>query len=230
VASSVSKARTHGFFASVSHRGYAVSSKGLEAEKPITELLRRYNSGDQGVWQELVPYLYGDLRRLAHQRLRNERAGHTLSTTALVNECYLRLIQNRQLSADNRSEFLALVSQTMRRLLVDHARARKRLKRGADAVEVPLDDVLEWLTDEEAEEVLSLDGALDVLKSWDARAAQVVELRFFGGLSLEETAEVLNVSAKTVQRSWTAARAWLRKEIELGRQSSVPEGKRRQTN
>ena len=185
----------------------------LETEKPITELLRRYNSGDQAVWQELVPYVYEDLRRLAHQRMRNERSGHTLSTTAVVNECYLRLIRNRQLAAENRGEFLALANQTMRRLLVDHARYRKRLKRGANALQVPLEDVAEWLTDHEAEEILRLDDALENLAKLDPRAAEVVELRFFGGLSVEDVAEVLKVSGKTVQRTWIAARAWLRKEI-----------------
>ena len=190
----------------------------LGTEKPITELLRRYNGGDQTVWQELVPYVYDDLRRLAHQRMLNERSGHTLSTTALVNECYLRLIQNRQLAAEDREDFMALASQTMRRLLVDHARSRRRLKRGANAVQVPLEDIEEWLTDREAKEVLLLDVALESLRKLDTRAAQVVELRFFGGLSLDETAEVLKVSAKSVQRIWITARAWLRKEI-----GSMPE-------
>jgi RNA polymerase sigma factor (TIGR02999 family) len=154
--------------------------------------------------------------------MRNERPGHTLSTTALVHECYLRLVQNRQLAAEDRGEFIALASQTMRRLLVDYARARRRLKRGAGALEVTLDEAVGWLTDREADEVLSLDEALEKLKEWDVRAARVVELRFFGGLSLEETADALNISAKTVQRTWMAARAWLRKEIDLDRYSSNP--------
>jgi RNA polymerase sigma-70 factor (ECF subfamily) len=183
------------------------------ADKPITELLRRFNGGDRSVWQELVPYVYDDLRRLAHQRMQNEREGHTLSTTALVSECYLRLVQNRKLAAEDRGEFMALVSQTMRRLLVDYARTRKRLKRGPDVLFVPLEEAAEWLTDREADEMISLDEALDNMSAWDARAAQVVEMRVFGGLSLEETAAVLEVSVKTVQRTWTAARAWLRKEI-----------------
>ena len=190
-------------------------------DKPITELLRRFNGGDRSVWQELVPYVYDDLRRIAHQRMRNERDGHTFSTTALVNECYLRLVENRKLAAEDRGEFMALVSETMRRLLVDYARTRKRLKRGPDVLRVPLDEAAEWLTDQEADEVISLDEALDSLSTWDARAAQVVELRFFGGLSLEETAAVLEVSAKTVQRTWIAARAWLRKEIAPENHSSL---------
>lgn len=195
----------------------------LEADKPITELLQRYNDGDRDAWQELVPYVYEDLRRLAHQRMRNERPGHTLSTTAVVNECYLRLVQNRQLAAADRLEFLALASQTMRRLLVDYARSRKRVKRGSGAQQVPLEDVVEWLTEQIAEQVLSLDEALGNLGKSDMRAAQVVELRFFGGLSFEEIADVLSVSAKTVQRTWVAARAWLRKEVERELRSSTPD-------
>jgi RNA polymerase sigma factor (TIGR02999 family) len=183
------------------------------ADKPITELLRRFSGGDRSVWQELVPYVYDDLRRLAHQRLRNEREGHTLSTTALVNQCFLRLVENRKLAAGDRGEFMALVSQTMRRLLVDYARTRNRRKRGPDVLFVPLNEAAEWLTDREAEELISLDDALSNMTAWDPRAAQVVELRFFGGLSLEETAAALEVSTKTVQRTWIAARAWLRKEI-----------------
>ena len=193
----------------------------MDPDEPITELLHRYNQGDHGVWQELVPYVYEDLRRLARQRLQNERAGHTLSTTALVNECYLRLVGNRQLAAGDRNEFLALVSQTMRRLLVDHARTRNRSKRGAGSQLVPLDESVVWLTEREADEVLLLDDALARLKDCDPRAARIVELRFFGGLSLEETAAVVEVSAKTVQRTWIAARAWLRKEIGHERPSAA---------
>ncbi|MGH9721832.1 MAG: ECF-type sigma factor [Bryobacteraceae bacterium] len=185
----------------------------MEGERSITQLLRRYNEGDRAVWEEFVPILYQDLRRLARQRLRGERHGHTLSTTALVNECYLRLIENRQLAAEDRAGFLAIASQTMRRVLVDYARGRNREKRGRDQEKVPLEEAENWLTDREAEEVVSLDAALGKLNEWDARAAQVVELRFFGGLSLEETAQVLGVSAKTIQRTWLTARAWLRKEI-----------------
>jgi RNA polymerase sigma-70 factor, ECF subfamily len=199
--------------------------KVLESEKPITELLRRYNDGDQDVWQELVPYVYDDLRRLAHHRMRNERSGHTLSTTALVNECYLRLVQNRQLAAEDRGEFMAIASQTMRRLLVDYARSRNRLRRGGDIQQVSLNDVIGWLTDHEAVEVLSLDEALEKLDRWDHRAARVVELHFFGGLSFEEIGDALGVSAKTVQRTWVAARAWLRKEIDSEPHSSTPNRK-----
>jgi RNA polymerase sigma factor (TIGR02999 family) len=185
----------------------------MPSEGTVTQLLRRYNQGDKAAADEVIPLLYDDLRRLAHQRLRSERPDHTLSTTALVNECYLRLVQSRQLAAEDRSDFLAIASQTMRRVLVDYARARHRLKRGGDQAQVPLEDADSFLSDREAEEVLALDSALEKLLKADARAGRVVELRFFGGLSVDETAEVLGVSAKTVQRTWLAARAWLRKEI-----------------
>ena len=185
----------------------------METEGSVTQLLRRYNQGDKAAANEVIPLLYDDLRRLAHQRLRAERPGHTLGTTALVNECYLRLVQNRQLAAEDRNDFLAIASQTMRRVLVDYARTRHRQKRGGDQAQVPLEEADSFLSDREAEEVLGLDSALEKLGHADARAARVVELRFFGGLSLDETAEVLGVSAKTVQRTWLAARAWLRKEI-----------------
>ena len=185
----------------------------MEGEGSVTQLLRRYNQGDKAAADEVIPLLYGDLRRLARQRLRAERPGHTLGTTALVNECYLRLVQNRQLAAEDRNDFLAIVSQTMRRVLVDYARARNRQKRGGDQAQVHLEEAEGFLSNREAEEVLSLDAALEKLRGDDARAAQVVELRFFGGLSVEETAELLGVSEKTVQRTWVAARAWLRKQI-----------------
>jgi RNA polymerase sigma factor (TIGR02999 family) len=185
----------------------------MESEGAVTQLLRRCNAGDQSALEELVPILYEDLRRLARHRLRSERKEHTLSTTALVNECYMRLVQSRQLSAEDRNDFLAAASQTMRRVLVDYARTRKRLKRGGEQTLVPLEEAESWLSEREAEQVLSLDEALDRLRVLDARAARVVELRFFGGLSLNETSQVLGVSAKTVQRTWMTARAWLRKEM-----------------
>jgi RNA polymerase sigma factor (TIGR02999 family) len=191
----------------------------VDSAKPITQLIRRFNDGDETVWEELVPHVYEDLRRLAHARLQHERAHHTLCTTALVNECYLRLIANRQLSAEDREGFVALASQTMRRLLVDYARTRKRLKRGTGVAPVPLDEVEQWLTIGEADEVLSIDEALERLKTLDGRAVRVIELRYFAGLSLDETAAVMKISSKTVQRIWITARAWLRKE--LGREGAL---------
>ena len=185
----------------------------MEGDGSVTQLLRRCGTADPAAWEELVPILYQDLRRIARQRLRFDRQALTLGTTALVNECYLRLIESRHLDAEDRSAFLAAASLTMRRVLVDYARTRKRQKRGGDQAAVPIEDVESWLSERESEEVLHLDEALEKLRAMDARAGQVVELRFFGGLSLEETAQVLGVSTKTVQRTWLAARAWLRKEI-----------------
>jgi RNA polymerase sigma factor (TIGR02999 family) len=162
-----------------------------------------------------VPLVYDELRRVARRELRREARGHTLSATALVHEVYLRLLQQRQLAAADRGEFLGIAGVTMRRILVDHARARSRLKRGgrerSDRLEAGTEPAL--LTPIEAEEILAVDEALSRLERLDERARRVVECRIFGGLTLEETAGVLGLSTKTVQRTWAAARAWLRKEI-----------------
>jgi RNA polymerase sigma-70 factor, ECF subfamily len=163
----------------------------------------------------LVPLIYEELRHLARRELSRESPGHTLSATGLVHEVYLRLLQQRQLAAMDRMGFLAIAGSTMRRILVDHARARKRLKRGGAHKAEPLGPDAEpaLLTALEVEEVLAIDLALERLALLDERARQVVECRVFGGLTLEETARVLDLSTKSVQRSWTTARAWLRKEI-----------------
>ena len=162
---------------------------------------------------DLVARHYDELRRLAHAYLRRERQGVTLQTTGLVNEAYLRLVSLAGIGAEEKTRFFAVASTTMRRVLVDHARARQRLKRGEGAEQVALDDV-EWtLGDDEADELVALDDAVVRLEQINPRGSQVVQYRFFGGLSLEETADLLGVSAKTVQRDWLAARAWLRKEV-----------------
>ncbi len=181
----------------------------------ITHWLERLGRGETGALERLVPLLYDELRRVARLRLRGERDGHTLGTTALVHETYLRLLGQRQIRAADRQEFLGVAAATMRRVLVDYARARHRQKRGGGEVAVPLDEVEPLLADQEAEELLALNEALERLAEARPRAAQVVEQRFFGGLSLEETAELHGVSTKTVQRDWEAARAWLRKEVAL---------------
>lgn len=177
---------------------------------------------------QLVAHLYDELRALAHTHLRRERPGHTLGTTALVNEAYLRLAGQTALGTADRTRFFGIASNTMRRVLVDHARRRMRLKRGAGEVGLSLDDADDrraggtpddhllpdaLLSDQEADELLALDDALDRLDAVNPRGGTVVQLRFFGGLTLDETADVLGVSAKTVQRDWLVARAWLRKEI-----------------
>jgi RNA polymerase sigma factor (TIGR02999 family) len=179
----------------------------------VTRCLARLREGDRAALDLLVPLLYDELRRLARERLRGERPGHTLETTALVHEAYFRLLEQRRIDAGDRLDFFAVASNTMRRVLIDHARARKRQKRGGGAEAVPLDDVPGLLSDRAADEALAVDAALDRLAADSPRAARVVELRIFGGLTLEEIATVLDVSAKTVQRDWEAARAWLRKEI-----------------
>jgi RNA polymerase sigma-70 factor (ECF subfamily) len=161
----------------------------------------------------VVALLYEELRRLARQRLRDERSEHTLDTTALVHEAYLRLFQQKALDAPTRADFFAIASNTMRRVLVDYARARRRQKRGGGQPMVPLDEVAPFLTDRAAEEVLGLDDALERLRSMQPRAVRIVEMHFFGGVTLAEIARLLDVSEKTVQRDWQAARAWLRKEI-----------------
>jgi RNA polymerase sigma-70 factor (ECF subfamily) len=181
----------------------------------VTELLQHLRAGDDAALERLMPLLYDDLHALARRQLRDERTGHTLNPTALVNEAYLKLVQQHALRAGDRAQFLAIAATTMRRLLVDYARTRKRLKRGGGAQPIPLDDALPFLSDDEADEMLALDEALSRLETINPRGSQVVQYRFFGGLSLEETAETLDVSVKTVQRAWTAARAWLRKEVQL---------------
>jgi RNA polymerase sigma factor (TIGR02999 family) len=182
----------------------------------LTVWLRRLQGGDAGALDQVVRILYDELRAVARGRLRSEREGHTLSATALVNEAYLRLAHEHRLPADSRTQFLAVASNVMRRVLVDYARARSRIKRGSGAERVPLEDVEPFLTDAEADEVLALEAGLIRLAEASPRAAQVVELRFFSGLTVSEISEHLGLSEKTVQRDWAAARAWLRKEIGSG--------------
>lgn len=182
----------------------------------VTRWLELLREGDRQALDHLVPLLYAELRGLARRRLRSERPGHTLSTTALVHEAYLRLLKERRIGARDRGEFLAIAATVMRRLLVDSARTRLRLKRGGGDRPVPLDDIEPWLTHEEAGEAVALDDALIRLAELEPRAAKVVELRFFGGLTLDEIGERLGVSPRTAQRDWVTARAWLRKEIGQG--------------
>lgn len=189
--------------------------KNANHEERVSEWIDKLRGGEQGALNELVPQLYEELRRVAHGRLRGEQQNLTLSTTALVHEAYLKLRQQRKINAADRTHFLALAGITMRRILVDYARTRRRDKRGGGVRPVPLEDVEPFLTDSEAEELLALDEALERFAQLDPRGAEVVTHRFFTGLTLEESAAVLGVSTKTVQRSWLAARAWLRKEVAL---------------
>lgn len=162
---------------------------------------------------EFAPSLYNELRRLAHGHLRRERTGHTLDTTALVHEAWLRMSAAYSLPDAESTRFLAVASTTMRRVLIDHARRVRSEKRGGDAVREPLEAADHFLTASQAEELVSLDDALERLASADPRAGEVVVMRFFGGLTEQETADAMGISPKTVQRTWVSARAWLRKEI-----------------
>jgi RNA polymerase sigma-70 factor, ECF subfamily len=181
----------------------------------VTRLLVAWSDGDEEALAALMPLVYEELRRLAHRHLGRERAGHTLQTTALVHEAYLRLVDQKETRWRNRAHFIAVASQMMRRILVDYARARGYAKRGGGARRVSLDEAM-VVSDERADDVVALDEALSALAQFDERKSRMVELRFFGGLSIEETAEVLGVSPGTVMRDWTLAKAWLQREINRG--------------
>jgi RNA polymerase sigma factor (TIGR02999 family) len=188
----------------------------------VTRFLTEWRAGDPQAVERLVPLLYDELRALARRQLRRESSAHTLSATALVHEVYLRFLRQRQLAAVDRDGFLAIAGATMRRVLVDHARARLRRKRGGRKPEsLDADAEPPLLLPLEVEEVLTIDTALGRLRQLDERSAQVVECRVFGGLTLEETARALDLSTRSVQRSWTTARAWLRKELG-GRAAATP--------
>jgi len=167
----------------------------------VTELLLAWNRGDEVALDKLTPLVYDKLRRMAHRYMGGERPGHTLQTTALVNEAYLRLIDSSRVQWQNRAHFFALSAQLMRRVLVDFARSRNYQKRGGDAVQVSLNEAAAGSTERGAD-LVALDDALTALAETDKRASRVVELRFFGGLSIEETAEALKVSPETVKRDW----------------------------
>lgn len=179
----------------------------------VTRLLKAWSGGDQQALNDLLPAIYQEVRKLARSYLRRERADHTLQATALVNEAYLRLVDQRDVQWNNRTHFFGIAAQVMRRVLVDHARMRNAGKRGAGERAVLLDEALVAAPDEQLD-LLRLDDALGALGDLDPRQAKIVELRFFGGLSIEETAEVMSLSPATVKREWAAARAWLRRELE----------------
>lgn len=182
--------------------------------KELTELLAAWSDGKREALDELLPLVEGELRRLAHRYMSRERPGHTLQTTALVNEAYLRLIDQKEVRWQNRAHFFAIAAQMMRRILINHARDRAAFKRGgAGARKISLEDVAE-LSDERAAELVALDEALDSLARIDERKGRVVELRYFGGLSVEEVAEVLGVSPDTVTRDWRSAKAFLHRELQ----------------
>ena len=181
----------------------------------VSQLLKDWSDGDQAALDKVMPVVYQELRRLAHHYMRKERVGHTLQTTALVNEAYLRLADYKKMRWQSRTHFFAVAAQVMRRILVENARSRNYAKRGGGAQKVEFDETAVVSAGRSAE-VIAVDEALTELESWDARKGRIVELRFFGGLSIDETAEFLQVSPTTVQREWRSAKAWLYKAISEG--------------
>lgn len=180
---------------------------------PVTDLLRAWTTGDAAALDALIPVMEAELRRLARVYMARERRGHTLQTTALVNEAFIRLVGAREVAWQDRAHFLGIAARLMRRVLVDHARARGMRKRGGGAYRVPLVDAMA-ATPAADVDVLALDRALESLASADPRKAQVIEMRFFAGLTVEETAEALRVSPDTVMRDWRLARLWLHREMD----------------
>ena len=178
------------------------------APEDVTLLLNQLGDGDQNAATQLVPLVYKELRRMAAQCLRQERPGHTLQATALVHEAYIKLAGQRDAKWQNRAQFFAVASQLMRRILVDYARAQLRSKRGGKQQRVSLDDSL-LVSSDRTDELLAVNECLARLEAMDARQGRIVELRYFGGLSVDETAEVLRISSKTVLREWNVAKAWL---------------------
>jgi len=185
---------------------------GLEPPGEVTQLLLGWRDGDRNALDALVPLVYKELRRLAHFQLRNERQDHTLQSAALVNEAYVRLVRLKTLQWESRTHFFAIAAQLMRQILVDYARRHASAKRGGSVCKLSLDDAM-LVSRRRALDVVALDDALQELAKIDARQSRVVELRFFGGLTLEEISAALEIGPATVQRDWTSARAWLYREI-----------------
>ena len=178
----------------------------------VTQLLVAWSDGDRSALDKLMPLVHEELRQLAHRYMSRERPGHTLQTTALVNEAYVRLVNRQNVHWQNRVHFFAIAAQVMRHILVDHARSHACAKRGSDARRIPLDEVA-VVSRERAAEVVALDDALKGLAMLDPQQSRIVELRFFGGLTIEETAEALHLSPATIKREWATAKAWLYHEL-----------------
>lgn len=176
-------------------------------------MLKQWSAGNEDVLENLMPLVYDELRRMASRSLRKERAGHTLQTTALIHEAYLKLVNQRDAKWQNRSHFFAIASQAMRRILVDYARERHREKRGGSAENLPIEEAAFVVSNEKSVDLVALDEALTRLAKFDERQAKVVELRYFSGLDIDETAEILGISNATVRRDWNMAKAWLKQEI-----------------
>ena len=178
----------------------------------VTQLLLAWNNGDRGAFDLLMPLVYQELRRVARRHMRAEDAGHSLEATALVNDVYIRLVDQKRVNWQNRAHFFGAAARIIRRLLVEHARARHRLKRGGDALKISLNGEINVRAAVDLD-VVALDEALSRLAKLDPQQERIIELRFFAGLSIEETAEALNISPATVKRDWTTARAWLYREM-----------------
>ncbi|MEP6707399.1 MAG: sigma-70 family RNA polymerase sigma factor [Pyrinomonadaceae bacterium] len=185
---------------------------GQSSTHEVTQLLIAWGSGDKAALDKLMPLIHQELRRLAHHYMSRERAGHTLQTTALVNEAYVRLVNRKEVHWQNREHFFAIAAQSMRGILVDHARSHAYAKRGGGVRNVALDEAL-VVSQEPAAEVVALDDALKQLEQMDPQQGRVVELRFFGGLTIEQTAEALHLSPTTIKREWKTAKAWLYHEL-----------------
>jgi RNA polymerase sigma factor (TIGR02999 family) len=181
----------------------------------LTQLLIDWSNGDQSAFDKLMPLIDEELRRLAHRYMSRERAGHTLQTTALVNEAFVRLVNRKNVNWQNRAHFFGLAAQLMRTILVDHARSHACAKRGGGAFKLELDDAL-VVSQKKAAEVIALNDALNELVRLDPQQSRIVELRFFGGLTVEETADVLHLSPATIKREWSTAKAWLYHELSKG--------------
>jgi len=184
-------------------------------ESDLTQLLVSWSKGDKEALDKLVPLVYAELRRIARRHMGRESPGHTLQTSALINEAYMKLVDRRNVQWQDRAHFFAVAAQVMRHILIDHARSRHYAKRGAGARKVSLEDTA-VLSNERAADLVALDDALNALAAIDPRKSRIIELRFFGGLSIEETAEILKIAPVTVTREWRAARAWLRREMSSG--------------
>ena len=185
----------------------------MNQSEQITVLLRQWSDGNREALDELLPLVYNELHKQARRYFRKERQDHTLQTTALIHEAYLKLIDQRDVEWQNRTHFFAIAAQMMRRILVDHARAKHRDKRGGDDVKLPLEEAMLVVVDERNVDLIALDEVLTRLEAVDEQQARVVELRYFSGLSLEETAEALKISRATAARDWSMAKAWLHREL-----------------
>ena len=185
----------------------------MDQSPEISVLLREWNDGDRAALDDLLPLVYNELHQQARRYLRRERQDHTLQTTALIHEAYIKLIGQKNVEWESRNHFFAIAAKLMRRILVDHARTKHRDKRGGDDVKLPLDEATHIVVDERDVDLIALDDALNRLENIDEQQARVVELRYFSGLSLEETAEALKISRATAARDWAMAKAWLHREL-----------------